>query len=147
MNGGCDEALERLRPLKAMIPTPGVVGVIGGQCYASQGKWPEAIAEFRWARENSSALAAESLLGFALARADRRDEAMSILADLLSGRTNSHGAIGIAIVVAGLGDHDHAFEWLDKAVEQTLSVYIMGPMFADLHRDPRFADFKKRPGI
>ena len=147
MNGGCDEALERLRPLKALVPAAGVAGVIGGQCYASQAKWPEAIAEFRWARENSGALTAESLLGFALARAGRRDEAMSILADLLSGRTNSHGAIGIAIVYAGLGDHDQAFEWLDKAVDQTLSVYIMGPMFADLHRDSRFALFKTRLGI
>ena len=147
MNGGCDEALERLRPLKAMIPTPGVVGVIGGQCYAAQEKWPEAIAEFRWARESSGAQTAESLLGFALARAGRREEAMAILGDLLAGRTNSHGAIGIAFVYAGLGDHDRAFEWLDKAVDQTLSFYIMGPMFADLHRDPRFADFKKRLGI
>ena len=144
MNGRCDEALERLRPLKALTPAAGVAGVIGGQCYASQEKWPEAIAEFRWARENSGALTAASLLGFALARAGRRDEAMSILADLLSGRTNSHGAIGIAIVYAGLGDHDQAFAWLDRAVDQTLSVYIMGPMFADLHRDPRFAHFKAR---
>ena len=147
MNGQCVEALERLRPLKALIPAAGVTGVVAGQCYASLQMWPEAIAEFRWAQENSEALSASALLGHALARAGRRDEATNILTDLLAGRDNSHGAVGIAIVYAGLGDLDQAFIWLDKSADQTLSVYIMGPMFGDLHRDPRFARFRKRIGL
>ncbi len=145
MNGQCDEAIERLRPLKSLKPVAGVTGVVAGQCYASQGMWPEAIAEFRWALELSEAEWASALLGYSLARVGRTDEARLILAELLTGRVNSHGANGIAVVYAGLGDHDQAFAWLDKAADQ-LSHYLMGPMFSDLHRDPRFSVILKRIG-
>jgi eukaryotic-like serine/threonine-protein kinase len=148
MNGRCDEAIERLRPLKALSPPAGVAGVIMGQCYAAKAMWREAIAEFRWAMETSDARAALSFLGYALARAGHRDEAKTILSDLLAGRKYSHGAFGIASVYAGLGDFDKAFVWFDKSMdENSVRVYLMGPMFADLQRDPRFARLKKRMGL
>ena len=147
-NGQCDEALERLRPLKALTRPARVAGVIAGQCYAAQRKWPEAIAELRWAMEGGDARTALAFLGYALARGGRADEARSILSDLLAGRKYSHGAFGIATVHAGLGNDDEAFVWLEKAVdESTVRVYLMGPMFDDLHRDPRFAGIKRRLGL
>ncbi|MFL5620738.1 MAG: BTAD domain-containing putative transcriptional regulator [Gemmatimonadaceae bacterium] len=143
-NGRCDEALELLLPLKTLTPPARVAGVIRGQCYAAKRMWPEAIAEFRWAMEGD-ARTALAFLGYALARGGHEDEAKRILSELLSGRKNSHGAFGIAAVYAGLGNFDEAFAWLDKAVdESTVRVYIMGPMFEDLQRDPRFAHFKRR---
>lgn len=148
MNGRCDEALELLRPLKSVSPPAGVAGVIAGQCYAAKQMWPEAIAEFRWAMAKSDARVALAFLGYALARAGQRDEAMTILSDLQAGRKDSHGAFGIAAVYAGLRNYDQAFAWLDKAVDQnSMRPYIMGPMFDDLHRDPRFARFEQRMGI
>jgi tetratricopeptide (TPR) repeat protein len=147
-NGECDEALRRLRPLKALTPPAGVAGIIGGQCYAVRDMWPEAIAEFRWALKTSDGSAATALLGYALARAGQREEAMSILTELMSGRKVSHGPAGIGMVFAGLGDADQAFIWLDKSVDEVqTSIYIFSPMFADLHRDPRFAALKTRLGI
>ena len=146
-NGRCDEALERLRPLKALSPPAGVAGVIRGQCYAAKRMWPEAVAEFRWAAETTDARTALAFLGYALARSGKRDEARGILSDLLSGRKHSHGAFGIATVYEGLGDRERAFAWLDKAVdEKTVRPYIMGPMFDDLRRDARFARLKARLG-
>ena len=146
-NGRCDEALERLQPLKALSPPAGVAGVIRGQCYAVKQMWPEAIAEFRWAAETTDAKAALAFLGYALARAGRRDEARIILSDLLAGRRYSHGAFGIATVYAGLGDRERAFAWLDRAVgEKTVRPYIMGPMFEDLRRDARFTRLRARMG-
>jgi serine/threonine-protein kinase len=140
MNGRCEEALARLLPLKSLSPPAGVAGIIRGQCYAALHMWPEAIAEFRWAMENSSARMALSFLAYACARAGQRDEAERILANLLAGRQQSHGAFGIATVYAGLGDLDEAFAWLHKALaEGSERAYLMGPMFEDLHRDPRFA--------
>jgi tetratricopeptide (TPR) repeat protein len=101
--------------------------------------WPEAIAEFRWALGSSDARIALAFLGYALARGGQWDEAMSILSDLLAGRKHSHGAFGIAVVYIGLRDYDEAFAWLEKALEESSSrVYIVGPLFEDLHRDPRF---------
>jgi serine/threonine-protein kinase len=148
MNGRCDEAIERLEPLKALSPPARVAGVIRGVCYAAKQMWPEAIAEFHWSLQTSEARTAPAFLGYALARAGKRDSAMSILSDLLSGRTDSHGAFGIATVYAGLGNYDSAFVWLDRAVEErTVRPYLMGPMFDDLRRDPRFSRVKARMGL
>jgi hypothetical protein len=60
----------------------------------------------------------------------------------------SHGAFGIATVYAGLGDYDQAFAWLEKSVgEHTVRPYVMGPMFADLRRDPRFGRIRELLGL
>ncbi len=148
MNGRCDEALERLRPLKALTPPAGVAGVIMGQCYGARQMWPQAIAEFRWAMENSDALAALGLLGYSLARAGQRDEAMKILSNLVAGRKDSHRSFGVAVVHAGLGNFDEAFTALERAAtENSIRVYIMGPMFDDLRRDARFARIEELLGI
>ena len=137
-NGRCDEALTLLRPLKDLNPPAAVAGVIRGICYATKQMWPEAIAELRWAR-STGARAALGLEGYVLARSGRDAEARTILSDLLAGRSQSHGAFGIALLYAGLGDYDRAFTWLEKASrEGSMRVYIMDPLFQDLQRDPRF---------
>jgi serine/threonine-protein kinase len=147
-NGRCEEALEQLRPLKALSPPAGVAGIVAGQCYASRQMWPEAIAEFQWAADNSGASFALPFLAYALARAGRQDEAAGILSDLLEGREEGHGSFGIAIAYAGMRDYDQAFVWLDRAIDDdSMNAYIMHPVFADLHRDPRFDRFKERMGV
>ncbi len=144
VNGRCNEAIARLRPLKALNPPAQVAGVIIGMCQIQKERWPEAISEIRWATSLGST-AGPALLGYALARSGRQDEARSILADLQAGRTSSNGPYGIAVVYAGLRDYDQAFAWLDKSVqEKSLRQYIMDPMFSDLHRDPRFALLRSR---
>jgi serine/threonine protein kinase/tetratricopeptide (TPR) repeat protein len=138
MNDRCDEAIDLLRPLKTLSPPRQVAGVVMGVCFAANGKWDEAIEEFRWA-DRFEARAALGLLGNALARSGRLDEARGILSDLLAGRRTSHGSWGIAVVYAGLGDNDRALEWLAKSeAEGSMRIYIMSPMFRDLQKDPRF---------
>ena len=138
MNDRCDEAIELLRPLKTLSPPRQVAGVVMGVCFAANGKWDEAIEEFRWA-DKFEARAALGLLGNALARSGRKDEARAILSDLLAGRRNSHGSWGIAVVYAGLGDNERALEWLEKSeAEGSSRIYIMSPMFRDLQKDKRF---------
>ncbi|HSJ62556.1 MAG TPA: protein kinase [Gemmatimonadaceae bacterium] len=139
-NGRCDEAIELLRPLKSLTPPAGGAGVIMGQCYITLGMWPEALEELRWSVETKQARAALAFLGYALARSGDSAQARAILADLLAGRSRSNGAFGIAVVYAGLRDYDNAFLWLERSIEEnTLRHYIFTPMFAELHRDPRFA--------
>jgi TPR repeat protein len=145
MNGRCDEALELLKPLKSLSPPAGVAGIISGQCYASKQMWPEAIAEYQWAMANASGAAGPAFLAHALARGGREEEARVILSDLLAGRKDSYGAFGIGVVYAGLRDYDKAFAWLNKAADdQSITAYIVEPMFADLHRDPRYGPLRKR---
>jgi tetratricopeptide (TPR) repeat protein len=140
MNGRCDETIELLRPLKSLTPPAGVAGVIMGQCYITKRMWPEAFAELRWSMETTEARAALAFLAYAYARSGDTAQARTILDDLLAGRQRSHGAFGIAVVYAGLRDYDNAFRWLERALqENSWRVYIVDPMFADLHRDARFA--------
>ncbi|HEU4464458.1 MAG TPA: BTAD domain-containing putative transcriptional regulator [Gemmatimonadota bacterium] len=144
VNGRCDEALDLLHPLKELSPPVNFAGIIRGQCYAMKGMWPEAVAEFRWAEEHSAG-SGTAFLGYALARAGRRDEATAVLSDLLAGRRYSHGAFGIAVVYTGLRDYDQGFAWLDKAVaENRVTRDLMLPVFEDLHRDPRFERVRSR---
>jgi TolB-like protein/Flp pilus assembly protein TadD len=139
-NGRCDEAIELLRPLKSLTPPAGIAGVITGQCYITLGRWREAVAELRWTVEQTEARAALAFLAYALARSGDSEQARVILEDLLAGRRRSNGAFGIAVVYAGLRDHDNAFLWLERSLEDnSMRHYILTPMFAELHRDPRFA--------
>jgi TolB-like protein/DNA-binding SARP family transcriptional activator len=148
MNGRCDEALERLAPLKTLTPPARVAGVIRGQCYAAKRMWPEAIAELRWAGEGKDARASLAFLGYALARGGHEAEARQILDDLLAGRKYSHGAFGIATVYAGFGNDDEALAWFAKAADEgSVRVYLMGPLFDEIRRDPRFTEVKRRLGL
>jgi serine/threonine-protein kinase len=147
MNDRCDETIRLLKPLESLTPPAAVAGVIVGQCYIRKQMWSDAIAEFRWAMKTGDARTALAFLGYSLARAGQTAEAQTILDDLLAGRKNSHGAFGIAVVYTGFRDYDHAFEWLHKAIqERSLRVYIMDPIFSDLHRDPRFREVESSGG-
>jgi eukaryotic-like serine/threonine-protein kinase len=139
MNGRCDEAIELLLPLKSLTPPAAAAGVIIGQCYITLGMWPEALAELQWSVE-MQARAGLAFLGYALARSGDGARARMILEDLLAGRRRSDGGFGIAVVYAGLRDYDSAFAWLERSIEEnSWRHYILTPMFAELHRDPRFA--------
>jgi eukaryotic-like serine/threonine-protein kinase len=147
MNGRCDETIELLRPLKSLTPPAGVAGVIMGLCYMTKQMWPEAIAELRWSMETTEARAALAFLAYAYARSGDTAQARTILDDLLAGRRRSHDAFGIAVVYAGLRDHDNAFRWLERSIEEkSWRIYIVDPMFAELHRDPRFNQLRPFAG-
>jgi TolB-like protein/Flp pilus assembly protein TadD len=140
MNKRCDESLRILAPLKSLKPAPAVVGIIAGQCYAYKKMWPQAISEFQWTVDNSQSGAAPFLLGYALARGGRREEARKLLAEMKANRKFSRGGIGIGVVYAGLGDYDKAFEWIEKGIKEAQSdQYLRDPMFEELRRDPRFS--------
>jgi hypothetical protein len=81
-----------------------------------------------------------------LARSGRAAEARWIQSGLLAQwRSKRRGAYELALVTAGLGDNDQAFQWLDRAVDD-LSLYgfIMYPLFKELQADPRFEQFRER---
>jgi len=83
-----------------------------------------------------------ALHAHALGRAGRRAEALQALADLKGmGKPGSASPFLVALVYVGLGENDHAFEWLDKAVEThdwQLPLLKAEPVFDGLRPDPRF---------
>jgi tetratricopeptide (TPR) repeat protein len=135
------EGLARMKKLEAIRPPLQRIPSYTAICHAMKGDWPAALAAVRQHRATRS----RGILGYVLARAGERQEALSVLADLTnySLRTNQ-GAFEVAVVHAGLGDRDKAFEWLDRSKDDlSLSENIMLPLFDDLHRDPRFARLRQ----
>ena len=124
-----------------------------GQAHVASGQWDEAIAKFeRAVRSSGEVPYTIGLLGNALARAGRRDEALQQLAKLRT-RAESHyvPAIALAYVHAGLNEWDEAFALLGQALEArdhwlTFSLTHF-PVLDDLRPDARFKALVARIGL
>ena len=93
---------------------------IFGWVYREKGMYEEAIAEFReLLKQIPRAAAALAHLGNAYARAGRVREARECIRQLKQrSDVETVGTYGIALIHAGLGEKDQAFEWLEKAYEE-----------------------------
>jgi TolB-like protein/Tfp pilus assembly protein PilF len=123
-----------------------------GRSYTQLGMHAEAISELERAREVSlSNTEVLSFLGFAHAAAGKRDEALKTLLELDERAKHSYvPPYHFAIVHAGLGQKDQAFEWLERAFEKhavDLFTLKVEPMFDGLRSDPRFEDLLVRMGL
>jgi TolB-like protein/Tfp pilus assembly protein PilF len=120
-----------------------------GWVYREKGMYEEAIAEFREAlKQGPREPAALAHLGNAYARAGRVREARECLRQLKQrSDVETVETYAIAIIHAGLGEKDQAFEWLEKAYEehdQGLSFLKVDPTLDPLRSDPRFQDLLRR---
>jgi adenylate cyclase len=55
-----------------------------------------------------------------------------------------------SVIYIGLGDHDRAFEYLRRAVEQhtgTLAFIKVNPVYDKLRSDPRFAELLRQLNV
>ena len=86
--------------------------------------------------------------GWALGLAGRKQEALTILEDLERRRSESYvGDSLLAGVCVGLGDHDRAISWLQKAAEERdgLMTFVNSLLVSDpLRSDPRFQALLQR---
>ncbi len=144
------EAEERLRRTLEVDDRFGVARLYLGYVYLQQpGRAAAAVEEFKRAEEymgeDPETLAA---LGHAYAVAGRRAEAQKVL-ERLRGLA-SRGYVSpyfTAIVHAGLGDRERAFESLERAYEDRHPGMILlksEPRFDQLRRDPRFTKLVQR---
>ncbi len=89
-------------------------------------------------------------VGQALALLGRPDEARAELARLMDLAKNRYvPPLDIATVHAALGDHDHAFQWLERAVADrstNIAFLEFDPSFDTLRDDTRFAALVERIG-
>ncbi|MEQ1764255.1 MAG: protein kinase [Pyrinomonadaceae bacterium] len=112
-----------------------------------QGKFDEALAIFQTisAKNRMLGVAAE---GYTLARMERRDEALKLIAELeRDSQTNYVPPQEFAIIHIGLNNKDKAFEFLNKALEErsnSISSLRVEPLYDTLRDDVRFADLLRR---
>jgi serine/threonine-protein kinase len=121
-----------------------------GLVYEQWEHYDEAIQAFEKANDlagSRSSTLGIGMLGHALGRAGRREEAERLLAKLDDGAADRYASpFDRSIVYLGLGDHDRAIEQLRQAVADRSSWTVLAavdPRFEPLHQDPRFAGIRE----
>src|SRR5215475_2698273 len=127
-----DDAVQQSQKTIEMDPHFAVAHYQLGQALEQKQRHDEAIAEFRRAIELSGENTTfESNLANAYAVSGRKEEAMKIVRDL-EGR-QSQGSptdASIALIYVGLGDHDRAMVWLNRAYQARFNPSILArPVF------------------
>jgi DNA-binding winged helix-turn-helix (wHTH) protein/Flp pilus assembly protein TadD len=143
------EALAQFRKVVELEPAwhAGYCGL--GKVRVQQHQFSEAVRHFRKAVALSNGNGAiQALLAHAYARDGRRDEAVAILESLTSGTTQTRaGWFSIALIHAGLGNSDQAFQSLERACAARESAVLSlrtEPMLDDLRTDRRFWEMLTR---
>lgn len=147
-----DEAVESLGHLIEIAPEFEHAYWLLGLAYLARGMTPEAIDTLERARAlHPDQLSILSVLGMAYGRAGRRAEAMGLLEELTRRAHNEYVPAGNFVDIhLGLGDHDGAFFWLEKAFEER-SPYVTNlgvlPEVDSLRDDPRFKALLERMSL
>ena len=125
------QGLAELKRLEQVQPPLLRVPLYASLCHGISGDWRTAATVMR----QSPARLNRGVLGYALARAGQRQEAETILADLMrEWDRSSRGTFEIALVHAGLGNRDSALEWFDRSIED-LSLAPQGHFVVQLLPD------------
>jgi len=109
------EAISQLQRTIEMDPQYWWAHAVLARAYVRTGRFEEGIAEAHAAQRIENETEVSGVLGWALARAGRRDEAGKV-ADALIERSRREyvSPYFIAMVYAGIPEADRAFEWLDR---------------------------------
>jgi serine/threonine-protein kinase len=145
------QAIEQLRRTINLEPTYWIARTYLGWAYVENRQFTEAISELQKAREIEDNHFVLGSLGYAYARAGKRDEAQRVIATLtMWSQQRFVSPYSMVIVYAALGEKDLAFQWLDKAYDERAE--LMGwlkvdPRLDNLRSDSRFSDLMKKMGL
>ena len=122
-----------------------------GWMKAKDGHIEEAVPFLEKSVSLNRAVRPMGMLGFALAKVGRKDEANALLRELESKYSSGVAcASQIATIYAGLGDKDKAFEWLEKGnneKDRELTGLTWYPQYEPLRDDPRYKNLLKRMNL
>jgi tetratricopeptide (TPR) repeat protein len=147
-----DEAIEHLQKTLQQDPKYADTHWSLGLAYEGKKMYEEAIASYQSAislSKTTEFLEGKpemiAALGHAYASSGLRDEALKIIGQLkaLIAQQRYVSPYSIALIYAGLGEKDLAFEWLDRAYNERDESYIhlkVDPRLDDLRSDPRFTE-------
>ncbi len=144
-----DDAVEHLRRALEIDPTSVENHRVLGLAYAQAGMYDEAEAAFREAISGTPDSAyAVAALGHLAATRGQQAAALASLEQLNSWAQDAYvSPVSFAVLYAGIGDRDQAFQWLDKVYEERrgwMAYLNVEPLLDPLRRDPRFAKLRKK---
>jgi TolB-like protein/Flp pilus assembly protein TadD len=143
-----DQALSLILRVRALDIKPPDWSFLLGDVYAEKGRYTEAISEFIKSGNGPDSL---GHLGNAYARAGKSAAARKTISELQDDvRRNGVGRYEIALVYAGLGDKQAAFNWLEEAYnahDVGLLYLKIDPCLDTLRSDARFDDLVRRVGL
>jgi DNA-binding winged helix-turn-helix (wHTH) protein/tetratricopeptide (TPR) repeat protein len=144
-----DQAIEQLSKTLEMDPNFAHAHIMLAQTYEGNGEFKKAIAEYQKAVELSGGSGEYfGTLGYVYAVSGRRDEAQKLLDGLK--KQKYVRPYRVAVIYAGLGEKEPAFEWLDKAYRARDEGVIglkVDPKLDSLRSEPRFLDLLQRMGF
>jgi serine/threonine protein kinase/Flp pilus assembly protein TadD len=147
-----DQARDQaLKALKMEPDDPWAQNVLGW-AYEQKSMYEPAIAAFQQSvKVSGDSIMANAALGHVYGVAGKKREAQEILAKLIERSKGDYvSTYDVAIVCAGLGDKDQAFQWLEKAFQERAHYLVhikWEPRFENLHSDPRFQNLLRRIGL
>lgn len=147
--GHQDEARQQLQGVLRAHPGFWIAHLALGWLDSDAARHGDAISDFQKASELSHGnQQAISMLGFALARSDRKPEAQTLLASLLARSQHEYlPASSIATIYCGLGDNDAAIAWLERgyaARDVRMTFLRVDHRWDSLRGDPRFANLMQK---
>ena len=139
-------ALQQVLHAQELDPDGEILHLYKGQVLAAQGSYDEAIAELK--RPSGEESIRLRHLGWTYARAGKVGAAHALLGELHELSQEIYVTPGFfAMVHAGLGDNDRAFEWLEKGLAErdpNLLYLKQEPEWDPIRDDPRFDELISR---
>lgn len=140
-----DQAMEKYRKALEMDPHFPLAPYYLALCYQQKSMYDEAVNVLGVGKDVSVTL------GYIYAVSGRKREARNMLNRIMEiSKQRYFSPYLLAIVYSGLGDKDHAFQWLEKAYEdrdERLVMLKVDQHLDSLRPDPRFADLMRRVGL
>jgi tetratricopeptide (TPR) repeat protein len=138
-----DEAIWQLETTLERHPDFVPARTLLGRALVQQGRYQDGIAELQAAGDSYS-----GMLAHAYAVAGRREEAEVLLQRMLAGETSDPVLpYQVALIYAGLGEADSAFEWIERAFRErdpTMVSLKTDPFLDPLRGDERLETLLRR---
>ena len=146
--GDYERAIAQARKTLEIHPHYYLAHGLLGWAYAHKGDFRQALAEFRQVPAGMDDHGTRVGIGYVAALTNNRTEARRALEELKDLATTRYvSPHHLAVMHAALGEHDQAFEWLEKAYESRvaqLNWLKIDPRFRKLRSDPRFTNLLRR---
>jgi TolB-like protein/tetratricopeptide (TPR) repeat protein len=146
-----DAAIEQCHQALELDPAFEIAHWCLGMAFESKGMYEKAIAELHTAVATGGCPCKAAALAHTYAVTGQSARALDILNELKVKADQGYQlSYLIAGVYAGFRDHEHAFEWLNKAYNQRddqLTWLRVDPYIDELRSDPRLAELMHRMGL